>query len=227
MSLTEPRRRAHGRVVVMTTVTPGDPDYPDMLVGRMSSAAPAAIQLIGNAGLLRQPLLAWFASGRLPADLVIPALHMARRLREEGAAVVSGFHSLVERECLEMLLAGRQPVVVCPARSLHGARLPPKWRGAVEDGRVLILSTLEARVRRPSARSAAARNGIVAALAERVFIAGATPGGRLHALAREVASRGQQLACFDHSANRDLLLLGAAAVPAEPAAEPRAGREPG
>ena len=208
-------------------MTPGDPDYPDMLVGRMSSAAPAAIQLIGNVNLLRQPLLAWFASGRLPADLVIPALDLARRLREEGVAVVSGFHSLVERECQEILLAGRQPVVVCPARSLEGARLRPNLRRGVDEGRVLILSTLEAHVRRPSARSAAARNGIVAALAERVFIAGATPGGRLHALAREVASRGQPLACFDHSANRDLLLLGASGVPTRPMAQPRAGAEPG
>lgn len=197
---------------MVRTVTPADADYPDVLVGRMGAAAPAAVQLIGPAGLLRQPLLAWFSSGRLPPDLVIPALEMGRRLRDDGVAVASGFHSPVEREFLDILARGRQPVVVCPARTLQGARLPVEWRDAVQAGRMLILSTQDSRVRRPSVRSAADRNAMVAALAERVFIASASPGGRLHSLAREVASRGQPLACFDHPANRDLLLLGATDV---------------
>lgn len=213
MSTRERRRPALHQAEVVRTVTPGDADYPDVLVGRLGAAAPAAVQLIGRPGLLRQPLIAWFSSGRLPTDLVIPALEMGRRLREDGVAVASGFHSPVERQVLDVLIRGRQPVVVCPARALEGARLPVQWRCALHEGRMLILSTQGSRVRRPSVRSAAERNAMVAALAERVFIASASPGGRLHSVAREVASRGQPLACFDHPANRDLLLLGAAGVP--------------
>lgn len=226
MIIPEISREVRRQAEVVRTITPADADYPDVLVGRMGAAAPAAVQLIGHAGVLRQPLVAWFSSGRLPPDLLIPALEMARRLRDDGVVVASGFHSPVEREVLEILTRGPQPVVVCPARTLLSARLPIEWRRAVREGRMLILSTQDARVRRPSVRSAAERNAMVSALAERVFIAGASPGGRLHSLAREVASRGQPLACFDHPANRDLLLLGAVGVACDrpPSASTAQGR---
>jgi predicted Rossmann fold nucleotide-binding protein DprA/Smf involved in DNA uptake len=208
-----PRARARvRRGASLERIAFGTVDYPEALRARLGPSAPGLIQVIGDPGLLRIPLTAWFSSGRLPADLVIPALEMARAMRDEGVAVASGFHSAVERECLELLVRGSQPVLVCPARTLAGARLPSDRRRAVEEGRMLIVSTQDDAVRRPSARSAEARNRVVAALAERVFIAGAVPGGRLHALAREVASRGQPLSCFDHPANRDLLLLGGAGV---------------
>lgn len=77
---------------------------------------------------------------------------------------------------------------------------------------MVVVTVHSPRVRRPTVKSAELRNRVAAALAERVFIAGATPGGRLHSLAREVAARRQPLACFDHPSNHDLLLLGARAV---------------
>lgn len=210
------RERASLARAQIVTVRAGAVDYPEALAARLGPAAPGTIQLIGNPELLRVPLTAWFSSGRLPAQLVIPALELACAMRDEGVAVASGFHSPVERECLDLLARGRQPVLVCPARTLEGTRLSPDRRRAVEEGRMLIVSSQDDRVRRPSVRSAEARNRFVAALAERVFIAGAAPGGRLHALAREIATRRQSISCFDHPANRDLLLLGATGVACDP-----------
>lgn len=207
--------RAHSVSTRIITVRAGAVDYPGSLAARLGPAAPGTIQLIGDPELLRVPLTAWFSSGRLPAQLVIPALELACAMRDEGIVVASGFHSPVERQCLDLLTRGRQPVLVCPARTLEGIRLSPDRRRAVEEGRMLIVSSQDDRIRRASVRSAEVRNRFVAALSERVFIAGAAPGGRLHALAREVASRGQPISCFDHPANRDLLLLGATGVACE------------
>jgi len=34
--------------------------------------------------------------------------------------VVSGFHALMEKECLDLLLRGTQPIVICPLASIEG-----------------------------------------------------------------------------------------------------------
>ena len=41
---------------------------------------------------------------------------------------------------LDVLLRGGQSVVVGPARSIHGVRIPVAWRPALADGRLLLLS---------------------------------------------------------------------------------------
>lgn len=116
---------------------------------------------------------------------------------------------------MALMLDGTQPVLVWLARGMTGMRLPREWRGPVEEGRLLVASGYGAKLSRATVRSAEGRNRMVAAMADRVFVAGATPGGRLHTLAREVAARRQSLACFDHPSNHDLFLLGARAVPPE------------
>lgn len=199
----------------MAVLTSGDGMYPTALPGRLGATAPETIYLVGDPALLQCSATAWFTSERLPAELIIPTLELARQFRDEGVAVISGFHSRVERECLDLLLRGDQPVLVCLARGMSVVRLPKEWRLPVESGRMVVVTAHPPRVRRPSVKSAEVRNRLAAGLAERVFIAGATPGGRLHALAREVAARRQPLACFDHPGNHDLLLLGASAVPPE------------
>jgi predicted Rossmann fold nucleotide-binding protein DprA/Smf involved in DNA uptake len=91
--------------------------------------------------------------------------------------VVSGFHSPVEKECLRILLRGKQPIIVCLARAFGKIRLPSDWRPALESGRLLLLSPFERRPRRPDAESAQRRNELVAALADEVLIIYAQPGG--------------------------------------------------
>lgn len=45
------------------------------------------------------------------------AYDLAAAPRDAGIPVISGFHTSVEKDCLDFLLKGRQPVVVVPARS--------------------------------------------------------------------------------------------------------------
>ena len=62
----------------------------------------------------RRPL-AIFYSARCPGGLIIQASDLAHALRDRGAAVSGGFHTPVERACLEILLTGAGPLIVCPA----------------------------------------------------------------------------------------------------------------
>jgi hypothetical protein len=88
----------------------------------------------------------------------------------------------MEKECLAILLRGSSPIIICPARSLDGFRLPTDWKKAMADGRLLILSCFPTGPRRPTADTADIRNQFVATLATEIIVIHATPGGRLATL---------------------------------------------
>lgn len=166
------------------------------------------VAAIGPVEILRAPLLALFCSLRCPGELVLETYDLARALREGGVAVVSGFHTPMEKECLELLLRGRQPVVMCPARGIEGMRLPPALKTAIESGRMLLLSPFGQHDRRPTARLADERNRFVAALASEVFIAYANRGGRTEQLCRHLLAAGKPVSTFDAPGNAPLIEMG-------------------
>jgi predicted Rossmann fold nucleotide-binding protein DprA/Smf involved in DNA uptake len=171
----------------------------------LGDRAPEEITVIGEPGLLEQPLLGFFCSRRAPGGVILKAYDWARAARDAGLTVVGGFQSPMERECLDFLLRGTQPVVICPARGIGGMRLPEEWRGAVEQGRLLVLSPFADRQRRATSELAAERNRFVAALAERILIAHAAPGGTLRALMEEVRAWDKPVYTFDDPSNVELL----------------------
>jgi predicted Rossmann fold nucleotide-binding protein DprA/Smf involved in DNA uptake len=160
------------------TLTPADTDWPASLAERMGSAAPPALQVIGPVALLAARRTALFCSARTPGDTILRAHDTARRLRDEGATVISGFHSPIEQECLRILLRGKQPIILCPARAIAGMRVPAECRTAFDAGRVLFLSPFINSAKRVTRDAALRRNEIVAALADQVFIAHIASGSR-------------------------------------------------
>jgi hypothetical protein len=88
-----------------------------------AGAADGPLALLGNPDLLGRPLLALFCSRRCPGSVILKTYDAAKALRAAGIAVIGGFQTPVERDCLAILLRGEQPVVICPARSLAGMRL--------------------------------------------------------------------------------------------------------
>lgn len=156
-------------------------DFP-ILIERLGADAPRQLWLLGDPALLAARKTALFCSTRCPGDAILRAHDAAALLRDQGETVISGFHSPVERDCLHILLRGRQPLILCPARALDGMRLPGAWQTALNAGRLLLLSPFEKTPRRVTADSARRRNELVAALADRSFIAHATPGCRLEQL---------------------------------------------
>jgi predicted Rossmann fold nucleotide-binding protein DprA/Smf involved in DNA uptake len=128
--------------------------------------------------------------------------------------VASGFHSLIERDCLDILLRGSVPIIVCPARRLTASRLPREWRKAIEAGRMLLLSPFDEKQKRATAELAAERNRFVASIADDVLIAYAHPGGKTQALCSELLGSGKRVYTFNDPANEHLISMGA--VPIEP-----------
>lgn len=167
---------------------------------------------MGETSLLKASKLALFCSIQCPGRLILQTYDLAQALRDAGRTVIGGFHSPMEQECLTLLLRGKQPIVICPARSLENLRVPLAWRSALEAGRLLILSPFEAKHRRATAGLAQERNRFVAALADEVFVAYAAPGSRTEVFIREVAAWGKPLLTLDSPQNAGLLALGARPV---------------
>ena len=160
------------------TLTPADTNWPASLAERMGGSAPPALQVIGPMALLTGHKTALFCSARTPGDAILRTHDTARRLRDQGITVISGFHSPIEKECLRILLRGKQPIILCPARAIAVMRIPAECRAAFNAGRLLFLSPFIESPKRVTKDSALRRNEVVAALADDVFIAHIAPGGQ-------------------------------------------------
>ena len=123
-------------------------------------------------------------------------------------AVISGFHTPVELDCLEILLRGRQPMVICPARSIAHIRVPMAWKKHLEDGRLLILSPFESKEMRVNATLAERRNRFVALIARSILIAYAALESRTEQLGLDLLQQGKTLYLLDHQTNNHLIQAG-------------------
>lgn len=164
---------------------------------------------IGNTELFRGELLALFCSKKSPGKIVVKSHDFVEDLRVKGVSVIGGFQTPVEKMCLEVLLKGEQPIVVCPPRGIQNMRVPPEWSRPVEEGRLLVISPFGSRHRRATTTTAELRNRFVAAAADRLFFLYASPGSRTTALAEELLACGRDIETFDMKENAELLKIGA------------------
>lgn len=169
-----------------------DLQYPGKLARRLVDVALPTLFALGNLDLLGLPKTALFCSARCPGKIILTTYDQAARWRDTGRCVISGFHSPVEKECLQILLRGSQPIIICPARALP-QRVPPDWKRPLAAGRLLILSPFTTTANRVTTQLASRRNEFVAALADEVFIAHATVAGRLETLTHRLHAWGIRL----------------------------------
>lgn len=182
--------------------------YPEALSRYLGQHAPMALSCIGNPDILQSKTLAVFCSNKCPGNIILKTYELLRQLRERGITVISGFHSAIERECLNILLKGRQSVIICPARSIEGMRIKPEYRKPLEDGRLLILSPFSGKEKRISSDRAVKRNYFVAALATAIFIPYAAPGSKTETFCRELLKWGKRVYTTDAEKNTSLIETG-------------------
>ena len=144
----------------MTVLSPDDAAWPRLLTARLGDAAPKKLSVQGNLDLLALPKTALFCSAKCPGSVILPTYDQAAKWRDTRRCVISGFHSPVEKDCLQILLRGDAQVILCPARGML-ERLPAQWAIAVASGRMLILSAFAATATRITAELATRRNEYV------------------------------------------------------------------
>lgn len=149
----------------------------------------------GPVEFLQRSKIGFFCSSQCPGSVVLKTFDIITKMRDEGQVLMGGFHSVMEWECLRILLRGRQPVIWVPARSIVGMRLKPELQPAFKDGRLLILSPFAPTTANARVTSALAhqRNRFVGALADRIFVPHAAPGSRTAFLQEELKRTGKSI----------------------------------
>jgi predicted Rossmann fold nucleotide-binding protein DprA/Smf involved in DNA uptake len=191
-----------------TMLTPTSPHFPAALQSGTLLAPCPQIWAFGNLDILTLPLLGFFCATRCPGSVILRTYDLALALREAGVPVIGGFHTPMEKECLEVLLRGQQPVVICPARNIERLRMPMSWRKPYDQGRLLVLSPFVARQRRPTTELAEYRNRFVATLATNIFVAYAGPGSKTAQFCGELVAQHRRAYTLDLPDNVHLVQRG-------------------
>lgn len=124
---------------------------------------------LGNKALLNMQKVGFLASRKISTLSVLPALDWAMKVcKQRDIAIVSGFHSLMERNVLKLLLQGQCGIIIVLARGMY-RKLPKQYEEAMNQNRLLIISYEKETITRVSEESAHKRNHHVEQLANEMF----------------------------------------------------------
>ncbi len=113
---------------------------------------------LGNRELLKMKKVGFLASRKISTRSVLPTLDWAMEIsKQTDIAIVSGFHSRMERDVLKILLQGKCGIIVVLARCIY-RKLPKQYEEAMAQKRLLIISYEKEYVTRTSEISAHKRN---------------------------------------------------------------------
>lgn len=137
---------------------------------------------LGNTSLLKRRKIGYFAASKIATLSVLPTLDWAAEVaKREDVAIVSGFHSKMEREVLDFLLRGRCGIICVLARSIY-KKIPDKFREAYNAGRVLFIAPFETSATRASRHLCQQRNEYVASISDELVFSSLTPDSSLYPL---------------------------------------------
>ena len=88
-------------------ISQGDRTYPDRLIRRLGADAPKTISVVGAPTQLSAPMTAFLCSKETPGATILKSFDQAAAWRDSGRCVISGFHSPLEQQCLDILLRGK------------------------------------------------------------------------------------------------------------------------
>lgn len=137
----------------------------------------------GNKKILTVKKTGFLCSRQCPANVVLKSYHWAKEQRQAGNCVVCGNHSQIEKDVFDLLLKGKQPLVLMLARNMK-TRWEPEIEIAVKQGRLLVLSPFDQSVKRVTRGSAEKRNRKIIEISDRIVVGYKTEGGQLDRLLR-------------------------------------------
>lgn len=140
------------------------------------------MDVLGNLELLNCRKIGFFASSKIATLSVLPTLDWAMEIaKREDVAIVSGFHSKMERKVLDILLKGRCGIICVLARPIYKV-IPEKYRDAYAQDRVLFISHNTAKSTMTSRQLCQRRNEYIASISEELVFSSLTPESSLYPL---------------------------------------------
>ena len=164
----------------------------------------------GNENIMKTNKLAFFSSDNCPPEIYLELMDFAMKVIEKEITIISGFHTNVEREVLEILIKGKQPIIICPAREISDYIIPEKFDAAYNEGRLLFASEFSGNKKRISRTTSIVRNRYVSEIADNIFIPFAKKSGITFNSAKFIKANlsNKGLFTIGSNINENLLNLG-------------------
>ena len=106
-------------------------------------------------------------------------------MKNSGRCVISGFHSQIEKDVLEILLRGSQPIIIVLARGMK-KQWSKEIKFAINANRILIISPYKDNILHISQKNANKSNNVMLELADEIYLAYATENGNLEKLIKGI-----------------------------------------
>jgi len=140
------------------------------------------METLGNTSLLNCKKIGYFASNTIDSRSVLPTLDWAAEVaKRDDVAIVSGFHSKMEREVLDFLLRGKCGIVCVLARTIY-KKIPNRFREAYNAGRVLFISPFKTSATMTSRHLCQRRNEYVVSISDELVFSSLAPDSSLYSL---------------------------------------------
>ena len=142
------------------------------------------ISYFGNRTILEAHKTAFLCSRKCPSEIVIKSLDWAVEKKNTEQCVISGFHSRIEKDVFNILLKGRQPIILVLARGMK-THWPAEIKTANNQERLLVISPFEKSITRTTQKTANIRNKYMLQIADEIYIPYYTPNGNLDKLIKK------------------------------------------
>ena len=143
------------------------------------------MEYLGNKELLSEDSTAFLCSRRFPAQIILRSYDWAKEQREQGNCIMCGNHSAIEKDVFEILLRGKQPLILMLARGMQ-TRFSKDIKKALEQNRLLIISSFDENITRVTRDTAKKRNQEMISMCSKIVVAYATPNGQLDSLLKNI-----------------------------------------
>lgn len=135
----------------------------------------------GNTDILKLEKTAFLCSRKCPAVVVLNSYDWAKKQREAGTCIVCGNHSQIEKDVFDILLKGKQPLILVLARKMK-TRWESEIEKAVKQERLLVLSTFDQSIKRVTRETAEKRNRKIIEISDHITVGYKTENGQLDKL---------------------------------------------
>jgi predicted Rossmann fold nucleotide-binding protein DprA/Smf involved in DNA uptake len=133
---------------------------------------------LGNKEILNQSKIGFLCSRKVPANIILKTYDWAIEQKDNGVCIVSGFHSKIEKDVFDILIKGRQPIILVLARGML-KRFDKILLNLIDENRLLIISPFDNKVTRPTNQTAIQRNQLIAEISDKILIPFAKEGGNI------------------------------------------------
>ena len=117
----------------------------------------------------------------------------ARDKKNDGDCIISGFHSRIEKDVFNILMKGKQPIILVLARGMK-KHWPAEIKKAIEEEKLLVISPFDKNIKYITQETANIRNEIMTEIADEIFLAYYTQNGNLHDLIKKI--KGKKIKSF-------------------------------